>query len=53
MEGKPQILYVLISIQKSIIADYYREKLGYVDETKDYVFPNIKEIGNLILSILI
>lgn len=46
MPGKPQILYVLIGWEQDIICEYFEKQGIYVDETRDYVFANINNIGN-------
>ena len=43
----PKILYVLIARNGKILVDYAGTKGDFINETRDYVFPKLKDIGKL------
>ena len=45
MSSNPKIVYTLIAFNGEILVDYYKNKGSYVNETKDFVFPKLKDQG--------
>lgn len=50
MSSNPKILYTLIAYNQDILVDYYKHKGTYVDETKDFVFPKLKDTGKFMYT---
>ena len=45
MSSQPKVLYTLIAYNGVPLVDYFKTKGAFVEETKDYVFPKLKDKG--------
>ena len=46
----PKILYTLVAYNGVVLVDYSKSKGDFINETRDYVFPKLKDKGRLTRS---
>ena len=45
----PKILYTLVAYNGVVLVDYSKSKGDFINETRDYVFPKLKDKGSCLL----
>lgn len=45
MGKDPQILYTLIGWEQHILCDFFEQRGDFINETRDYVFTAVHDIG--------
>ena len=44
--SNPKILYTIVAYNGVVLVDYSKTKGDFINETRDYVFPKLKDKGS-------